>query len=1384
MEQGSQPARADTPPQPPRNARGRRTSMVGLLLVAPLLALAVFATVVALALATPAGTRMTLEWLAARTHDRLSVEGISGTAWAGLSVARARWVDPSASVEVEDLALRLSWSSVLQRALVIDELGARRVRIALPASDSPATLPETLRLPVSLEVRALRVTAIEWSQGSSPPFALGPVSLTAAYAGGRYRVSDLDAQAFGVRLSRGWIELGDAAPFAVRASARLSADLARLTILDEMLRARLPDRPLTMSLEIAGSLQRLQISAEADYADARLKASGSLDPLAPLPLLPIEGRIDSVDPSQFESTAPAASISGTFIVRPADAAIDVDLFNSTPGRIDERRLPIERMRSGIRWRDSVLHLADVDLRTADGGQMTGAVQADTSRRVKLMSQEFPALTADLQIQGLVPVAQHAGWPALRLNARLQVDRERVRIDMPDVLGDRSLALTAAVSLKDAQAGIDRLEVKSPDAHARLAGTVGLASPHAFSIEGTVDGVDPRQLLERFGLEAPRQSAGNLNAEVRVRGELASPSRSFNGRIALRDSRVAGQPLAASMTAAYQHDPRRLSLDARFDWGGNGLTLRGALGRPDDQLRLTARLNRPELFDRRLAGTVQADAVVGGAIERPRFALRASTQGLAWAGVAAVDAADVAAEAQDARAVLDSLQAAFTTAVAPSAAPTGATSPEPAATEGGIIRLSLSAREIRAAGQSVQRLRAQATGTLAVHVLELSARALNHEIAIAAAGRTPSHAPAAASASSTDDVPPIWSAQLTSLAITGPVAATLVRPGQIELLPGALQVKDLALGADGGVLSLDDLFVSATELRTRGAASALSLRPLIDWLEGGASTRGPSAGSAADARGDAAERLRALRLDARWAVSGPGWDRLDGELLASLKAQSRAVRSDPASSAADPVIGDNQIDIKLNAGQLAGEANVAIPSLRFSRRYTAPDWTLDGELLFSGQIRGTLRSPALVGALRAQGLTLFNRSLGWRLRDGRIAARFDGHELSIDTLQFASGDGAMTVAGALRLVDRPAGSSRARSDLPVEGRLQLDARRLPVPLGPGQRLLFSGLTDLVASGGQLLWRGALRADEGLIELRSGGVPDLPADIRIVGEAAPPTTEQPTGEAARGWTPRVGADLTIALGDSLRVRGGGVDARLGGELTLSGVLPAAPRVRGLVDVRDGTFSAYGRRLEITRGLIRFAGELDNPVLDIVAMRRDQQVEAGVSVTGSALAPRIRLVSEPDLPEAQKLAWLVLGMGLDDVSNAGQARALSEAALALLGRSDEGLIAGLTQRLGIDAVSLGATGNSPRDRLGTARLAPPIPGASTSSGVSSSAAAGAARQDVVTVSKRLSSRLTLSYERGLSGLWNLVRLQYDISRRLSLRAQSGTENALDLLYFWWFD
>ena len=68
--------------------------------------------------------------------------------------------------------------------------------------------------------------------------------------------------------------------------------------------------------------------------------------------------------------------------------------------------------------------------------------------------------------------------------------------------------------------------------------------------------------------------------------------------------------------------------------------------------------------------------------------------------------------------------------------------------------------------------------------------------------------------------------------------------------------------------------------------------------------------------------------------------------------------------------------------------------------------------------------------------------------------------------------------------------------------------------------------------------------------------------------------------------------------------------------------------------------------------------------------------------------------------------------------------------------------------------------------------------------STSASAAQQEVVTLGKRIGSRLFVSYEQGVRGLYNLLRIQYALSQRLSLRAQSGSDNAVDLLYSYSFD
>jgi translocation and assembly module TamB len=257
--------------------------------------------------------------------------------------------------------------------------------------------------------------------------------------------------------------------------------------------------------------------------------------------------------------------------------------------------------------------------------------------------------------------------------------------------------------------------------------------------------------------------------------------------------------------------------------------------------------------------------------------------------------------------------------------------------------------------------------------------------------------------------------------------------------------------------------------------------------------------------------------------------------------------------------------------------------------------------------------------------------------------------------------------------------------------------------------------------------------------------------------------------------IAADLQLDLGQKIKVIGTGVDARLQGTLNLRGTLPESPRVLGTVMIASGTYVAYGQRLQIDRGRLTFSGPFDNPSLDIVALRKNQPVEAGVSITGSALNPRLKLVSIPDVPDSEKLSWLVLGTGIENNRDNAQNAALSAAAATLLGEGGT-VSASVARTLGLDVLSIRAAPTA-------GATSAPV----TSSGFNSSIVnpnASAAQQNVVTLGKRLSSRLYVTYEQGLRGVWNLLRIQYDISNRLSLRAQTGSESAVDLLLFYPFD
>ena len=174
----------------------------------------------------------------------------------------------------------------------------------------------------------------------------------------------------------------------------------------------------------------------------------------------------------------------------------------------------------------------------------------------------------------------------------------------------------------------------------------------------------------------------------------------------------------------------------------------------------------------------------------------------------------------------------------------------------------------------------------------------------------------------------------------------------------------------------------------------------------------------------------------------------------------------------------------------------------------------------------------------------------------------------------------------------------------------------------------------------------------------------------------------------------------------------------------------------------------------------------------MRRGLPVEVGVSVTRSAQNPLIRLYSDQALPDFQILSWLVLGRPADE---SGQDRnALATAALGLLSGTGEGIGSQLSRRLGIDEISLrSGEFSSMGSILPRSSVAGNVRG--TGTGVSS---------DIITVGTRLSENITVSYERAISGTANLVQVSYQLTRRLSVLARAGTENAIDLVYTFMFD
>jgi translocation and assembly module TamB len=326
------------------------------------------------------------------------------------------------------------------------------------------------------------------------------------------------------------------------------------------------------------------------------------------------------------------------------------------------------------------------------------------------------------------------------------------------------------------------------------------------------------------------------------------------------------------------------------------------------------------------------------------------------------------------------------------------------------------------------------------------------------------------------------------------------------------------------------------------------------------------------------------------------------------------------------------------------------------------------------------NPQLQGYLRGDDLEVKLFEQGVALKDGTLEADFSNDRMLLKRLVLHGGEGEIRISGTATLENKA----------PVVG-LEFNLTKLQALALPDRQLVASGAGVVSLEDQQLRLEGKIKADRAMIELPDFQAPTLSQDVVVVG-ADEETEEKPAPLGTQ-------LDLTFDLGDEFYVKGKGLDVKLLGRLTVRGGEQGPLLAYGSIRVAKGTYSAYGQSLTIQRGIINFNGPINNPGLNILAVRKNpaieagaadaSQVEAGVKVTGTALAPQVTLVSTPEVPDGEKLAWLVLGHGLQG-SNKSEFDLLGTAANVLLARGQSvTLQARIAQALGLSEFSLSGGG-----------------------------------------------------------------------------------------------
>jgi len=378
--------------------------------------------------------------------------------------------------------------------------------------------------------------------------------------------------------------------------------------------------------------------------------------------------------------------------------------------------------------------------------------------------------------------------------------------------------------------------------------------------------------------------------------------------------------------------------------------------------------------------------------------------------------------------------------------------------------------------------------------------------------------------------------------------------------------------------------------------------------------------------------------------------------------------------------------------------------------------LDGDM----KIAGTLGTPLVDGTLKITEGEIDYYQVNMGLRQVAFDARLT--------------DNGVDFKGSTRIgsgIANAAGRLEWRNSLPY-GKVNVEGSNLRVMDVPEAQIDASPNLQFNIDGRKIDVAGAVKVPYAKI---------VPADL--TGAVRSSSDEVVVGQEQTDPSKRFEVTSTITLGleDHVNIDTSGLTGRLTGNLTVRSGYDEATTGQGELNIEQGKYSAYARKLDIQRGRLIFSGgPVANPGLDIRAVKEFPDVIAGVNVRGTLLQPRMSFFSDPSLSQSQ-IASLILSGGSFESAQSRQSGSNE-----MLAQGGAILAQQLGSRVGIEDVSLESD---------------------------------LTNETSLVLGRYLSPRLYVSYGIALTEQLNVLKLRYSLGDRWTIKTEVGQARGADLVY-----